>query len=504
MAARQFQLKDPSLLVGKNFINGKWIESESQQRFEVRDPATNAVIGHCPESTVKDAENAIQSAAAALPRWRSRTGRDRARILRRWYELVMENVEDLTTLITSENGKAKADAKGEVAFAASFLEWFAEEAARVYGDIIPHSVPGFRVSVLKEPVGVCGLITPWNFPAAMMARKLGPALAAGCTVVVKTAGETPFTANALLVLGERAGMPNGVINLVTALENTPDIGEALCKSDIVRKISFTGSVRVGKLLMEQSADSLKKLSLELGGNAPFIVFDDADLDVAVSSAITSKFKSSGQTCVCANRIYVQKSIYHDFLQRLKEAVSRFKVGHGFDEEITHGPLVTIAAAERVAGLVQDAVKQGAKVEIGGKRRTDVGPCFFEPTILSNITQDMRVASEEIFGPVAPIFSFETEEDVLRIANDCEVGLASYIFTKDLARATRASEMLHCGMVAINTGVISDAAAPAFESRFGGIKHSGMGREGGKYGIEDYMQTKTIVTGGIDVTHRSHL
>ncbi|KGO54793.1 Aldehyde dehydrogenase, C-terminal [Penicillium expansum] len=497
--ATNIQLKDPSLLVGQNYIDGKWVEAVSGKRFNVTDPASGKLIGSCPESDTRDALRAIESAAAALPAWRSRTGRNRSRLLRRWYELVMENQEDLATLITWENGKAKADAAGEVLFAASFLEWFAEEAARIYGDVIPHTQPSFRVSVLKEPIGVCGLITPWNFPAAMITRKLGPALAAGCTVVVKTAGETPFTANALLKLGERAGIPTGVINSVAALENTPEIGQALCSSNTVRKISFTGSTRVGKLLMQQSSNSLKKLGLELGGNAPFIVFEDADLGLAVDAAIGSKFKSSGQTCVCSNRIFVQESIYPEFIKRLKSAASKFQLGNGFDAKTTHGPLVTPAAAERVAGLVDDAVKRGAKVEIGGKRRSDMGPNFFEPTILTNVSPDMSVVNEEIFGPVAPIFSFKTEDEVVATSNACDVGLASYIFTQDVTRANRVSELLQFGMVAVNTGVISDAASP-----FGGIKHSGMGREGSKYGIDDYLQTKTVVTGNINVVHKSSL
>ncbi|OQE42331.1 hypothetical protein PENCOP_c004G08039 [Penicillium coprophilum] len=474
--ATNIELKDPSLLIGQNYIDGKWVDAASGKRFNVTDPASGKLIGSCPESDTKDAQRAIESAAAALPAWRSRTGRNRSRILRRWYELVMENQEDLATLITWENGKAKPDAATEVLFASSFLEWFAEEAARIYGDVIPHSQPSFRVSVLKEPIGVCGLITPWNFPAAMITRKLGPALAAGCTVVVKTAGETPFTANALLKLGERAGIPSGVINSVTALENTPEIGQALCLSNTVRKISFTGSTRVGRLLMQQSSNSLKKLGLELGGNAPFIVFEDADLSLAVAAAIGSKFKSSGQTCVCSNRIFVQESIYDEFIKMFKSAVSQFQVGNGFDAKTTHGPLVTPAAVERVAGLVNDAVKRGAKVELGGKRRPDLGPNFFEPTILTNVSLDMSVANEEIFGPVAPIFSFKTEDEVVAASNACDFG-----------------------MVAVNTGTVSDASSP-----FGGIKQSGMGREGSKYGIDDYLQTKTVVTGNVNVVHKSLL
>ncbi|KAI5464266.1 Aldehyde/histidinol dehydrogenase [Mariannaea sp. PMI_226] len=499
MAAFTPQLKDKSLLVGLNYINGKWVESVSGKRFDVHDPATGALIGSCPESVAEDAEQAIQAAAQALPGWRSRTGRQRGRILHRLHQLMLENKDDLAALITWENGKARPDAIGEVTFAAGFLEWFSEEAARVYGDVIPHGTPGFRTSVIKEPIGVCGLITPWNFPAAMITRKIGPALAAGCTVVVKSAGETPFSANALAILAERAGVPPGVFNIVSALDNTPEIGVTLCDSPTVKKISFTGSTRIGKLLMRQSSDTLKKLSLELGGNAPFIVFDDADLDLAVEGAIVSKFKSSGQTCVCSNRIYVQKGIYNAFIRKLKEAVTQFQLGHGFDEKVTHGPLVTPGAAERVEGLVKDAVEKGAKVEIGGRRRTDLGPNFFEPTVLSNVNTSMRLVTEEIFGPVAPIFCFDNEDEVLEAANDCDVGLASYIFTQDINRAAQFTETLQFGMVAVNTGVISDSAAP-----FGGVKQSGLGREGSKYGIEDYLQLKTVVTGNVRVVHKSHL
>ncbi|KAJ5728378.1 hypothetical protein N7493_004708 [Penicillium malachiteum] len=493
------KLRDPSLFVNKNYINGQWIDSVSGKSFNVHDPANGNLIGSCPESVDQDAEIAINVAASALPTWRARTGRDRSRILRRWYELVQENKEDLATLITWENGKAGPDAAGEVQFAASFLEWFAEEAPRVYGDVIPHSQPGFRVSVLKEPVGVVGLITPWNFPAAMITRKLGSALAVGCTAVLKTAGETPFTANALLVLAERAGVPKGVINSVSALENTPEIGLALCTSNTVRKISFTGSTRVGKILMNQSSNTLKKLSLELGGNAPFIVFDDADLDLAVAGAIASKFKSSGQTCVCSNRIFVQKGIYNEFVRKLKAIVAGFKVGPGFDSKTTHGPLVTPGAADRVESLIADAVKSGAKIEAGGRRRLDIGQNFIEPTILTNVTPNMRLMQEEIFGPLAPIFPFDTEDEVIDMANNCEVGLASYIFTQNIDRATRVTELLSYGMVALNTGIMADAPAP-----FGGIKHSGLGREGSKYGIEDYLNMKTVVRGNVNVVHRASL
>ncbi|KAG9499582.1 hypothetical protein J7337_008039 [Fusarium musae] len=493
------QLRDPSLFIQKNFINNEWVDSISGKTFNVYDPATGSTIGSCPESTPEDAESAIQAASAALPVWKSATGRDRSRILRQWYELVLGNKDDLATLITLENGKSKADAAGEVLFAASFIEWFAEEAPRIYGDIISHSQSSFRISTLREPIGVCGLITPWNFPAAMIARKLAPALAAGCTSILKPAFETPFTANALLSLLSRTSLPPGVVNSITAHANTPSIGQTLCSSNIVRKISFTGSTRVGKLLMSQCSGTLKKMSLELGGNAPFIVFDDADLDVAVKAAVTSKFKSSGQTCVCSNRIFVQKGVYDEFLRRLREEVGKFKVGSGFDPKTTHGPLISAAAVQRLEGLVSEAVQGGAKVECGGSALKDQGSNFFAPTILSNVNTSMRVVDEEIFGPVAPVFSFDEEEAIVQVANKCDVGLASYIFTQDLNRATRITEQLQFGMVAVNSGVVSDAAAP-----FGGVKHSGLGREGSKYGIDDYLQIKTVVLGNVNVQHRALL
>ncbi|CAG9983200.1 unnamed protein product [Clonostachys byssicola] len=494
------RLKDPSLLIGKNLIGGKWVEALSGQRFDVFDPATSQRIGSCPESGEQDALQAIDAAAKAMPAWRTRTGRERSRVLRRWYELVLENKEDLAKLISWENGKAQADAMGEVQFAASFLEWFAEEAARVYGDVIPHSTPGYRVVVSKEPVGVCGLITPWNFPGAMVTRKLGPALAAGCAVVVKTAGETPFTATAMACLAEKAGVPAGVINIVNALENTPQIGQVLCSSPIIRKISFTGSTRVGRLLMKQSSDTVKKLSLELGGNAPFIVFDDADVDLAVKGVVVAKFKVTGQTCVCANRIYVQSGVYDYFIKKLTAAVSAFKIGSATDSTVTHGPLINAGAAARVSEMVEDAVKKGAQIVVGGKKLPELGPAFYEPTILSgNITQDMRIVQEEIFGPVAAIQKFDIEDSVIDAANDCDVGLASYVYTENLGRAARVSELLHSGMVAVNSGVISDAASP-----FGGIKQSGIGREGSKYGLDDYMQTKTLVVGNLNVVHRASI
>jgi succinate-semialdehyde dehydrogenase/glutarate-semialdehyde dehydrogenase len=445
------------------------------------DPTSGKLIGTAPEFDAADTETAINAAAAALPSFRTKTGRERSKILRKWYDLMMENSEDLAKLITWENGKPLADAKGEVTYAANFFEWFSEEAPRVYGDTIPASVPGNRVVTIKEPVGVAGLITPWNFPAAMITRKIGPALAAGCTVVAKSPGETPFTSLAIAELGHRAGIPKGVVNLITSLKNTPEVGETLTSSPIVKKISFTGSTGVGMLLMKQSASTLKKLSFELGGNAPFIVFDDADLDSAVAGAIASKFRSSGQTCVCANRIFIQSGIYDKFAQALAAQVNKFHVGGGFTEGVTHGPLIHDRAVDKVNKHVRDAEKKGGKVIQGGQKMPELGSCFFQPTVITGMTTDMDLASEETFGPVAGLFKFDTEEEVIKIANSADVGLAGYFFSKDLERVFRVAEALEVGMVGVNTGLISDPAAP-----FGGVKFSGFGREGSKYGIDEYM------------------
>jgi succinate-semialdehyde dehydrogenase/glutarate-semialdehyde dehydrogenase len=445
-----------------------------------------------PEMDSSDTEAAISAAQAAFPAFRKTTGRERARMLRKWYQLMMDNQEDLARLITWENGKPIADARGEVAYAAGFFEWFSEEAPRLSGDTIPSTVPGNRIFTVKEPVGVCGLITPWNFPAAMITRKIGPALAAGCTVVAKSPGETPLTAAAIVELGERAGIPKGVVNIITALDNTPEVGKALCDSDIVRKISFTGSTRVGKLLMNQSSETMKKLSFELGGNAPFIVFDDAHLETAVAGAIASKFRSSGQTCVCANRIYVQKGIYDEFAKAFTEKVKGFKVGYGYDQGVTHGPLIHERAIEKVAAHVKDAESHGGKVLIGGQKLPDLGSNFFQPTVIRDMTSSMALAQEETFGPVAGLFPFDTEADVVKLANASEVGLAGYFFSKDVQRVYRVAEALEVGMVGVNTGLISDAASP-----FGGVKHSGIGREGSRYGIDEYVTIKTVTLGGMD-------
>ncbi|KAF2103074.1 succinic semialdehyde dehydrogenase [Rhizodiscina lignyota] len=485
------ELKDKSLLKSQAYVNGEWVNAKSGQTFEVTDPATGKVIGTMPEFSPEDTEDAIAAAAAALPSFRKMTGRERSRLLRKWHGLMMDNIDDLALLITLENGKPTADAKGEVTYAANFFEWFAEEAPRVYGDTIPASIPGNRVFTLKEPVGVCGLITPWNFPAAMITRKIGPALAAGCTVVAKSPGETPLTAAAIVELAHRAGIPKGVVNVVTALKNTPQVGEAITSSDTVRKVSFTGSTGVGKLLMRQSADTLKKLSFELGGNAPFIVFDDADLDTAVAGAIASKFRSSGQTCVCANRIYIQKGIYDDFANAFVEKVREFKVGAGFEEGVTHGPLIHDRAISKVESHVKDAEAQGGKVLIGGQAMPDLGSNFFQPTVIRDMSNKMKLAHEETFGPVAGLFPFETEAEVVKMANDAEVGLAGYFFSKDLQRCYRVAEAMDVGMVGVNTGLISDPAAP-----FGGVKWSGFGREGSKYGVDEYLITKMVTLGGM--------
>ncbi|KAL4754193.1 hypothetical protein BDW72DRAFT_166932 [Aspergillus terricola var. indicus] len=485
-------LKDKSLFIQKAFVNGEWVDAESGKTFEVHDPATGKLIGTCPEFSASDTEKAIQAASAAFPKFRTTLARERARMLRRWYQLMVDNAEDLATLITWENGKPLADAKGEVNYAASFFEWFSEEAPRTYGDTIPASVPGNRVITVKQPVGVCGLITPWNFPAAMITRKIGPALAAGCTVVTKSPGETPFTANALAELANRAGIPKGVVNIVTAMKNTPEVGEMITTHSDVRKVSFTGSTNVGRLLMKQSSSTIKKVSWELGGNAPFIVFDDVDdLDAAVTGAIASKFRSSGQTCVCANRIYVQKGIYNEFVQKFVEKVKNFKVGAGFEDGVTHGPVIHDRAVDKVDQHVQDAVSKGAKLVAGGQRRSDLGPNFYDLTILTDMTKDMKIASEETFGPVAGLFPFETEKEVVELANKAEVGLAGYFFSGNIKRIFRVAEALEVGMVGVNTGLISDVASP-----FGGVKQSGFGREGSKYGIEEFMTIKSVTFGGM--------
>ena len=487
-AASTLALKDPSLLRQQCYINGKWVDADSSKAIDVINPATGEVLGTVPNLGAAETRRAIEAANAAWPAWRKKTAKERANILRKWFNLMMENQDDLATLMTAEQGKPLAEAKGEIAYGASFVEWFAEEAKRVYGDTIPQHQPDKRIVVIKEPIGVVAAITPWNFPNAMITRKCAPALAAGCPVVIKPATMTPFSATALAELAHRAGIPAGVLNVVTGSASA--IGGEMSSNPIVRKLSFTGSTEIGKLLMQQCASTVKKVSMELGGNAPFIVFDDADLDAAVEGAIASKYRNTGQTCVCANRLLVQDSVYDRFAEKLKAAVGKLKVGDGLKGETQQGPLIDMKAVEKVEEHIADAVKKGAKVIIGGKRHA-LGHSFFEPTILANVTPQMAVAREETFGPVAPLFRFNTEEDAVRLANDTEFGLAAYFFSRDIGRVWRVAEQLESGIVGINTGIISTEVAP-----FGGVKESGIGREGSKYGIEDFLEIKYLCMGGI--------
>jgi succinate-semialdehyde dehydrogenase/glutarate-semialdehyde dehydrogenase len=450
-------LEDHSLFVEAAYIYGKWINADTHAQFEVSNPAHGRTLGRCPECTTSDLQDAVQAAHDAAWAWTSLSGRQRSRILRRAFELMVENKVDMGRIITAENGKSIADAEGEVMMAASYLEWFSEEATRVYGDVVPHSNPDLSLRIHKEPIGVCGLITPWNFPLAMAARKVAAALAAGCTVILKSDGVTPFSSNALAIIMERAGVFPGVFNVLTALKNTPELGLALCKSPKVKKISFTGSTRVGKLLMRQCSGTLKKLSLELGGNAAFIVFDDADLEVAVASALVSKFKVTGQTCVCANRFYVQDGIYERFSKRLVEETRKTRIGDGSSPGVTHGPLTM--GTFKVRSQIADATEHGARILLGGSTMPSHGENFHELTVLGDVTDNMLVMKEETFGPIAALARFTTEEEVVRRANDCEVGLASYVMTQDLARSHRVSQRLETGMVAINTPVISDSSSP---------------------------------------------
>ncbi|KAK2062092.1 succinate-semialdehyde dehydrogenase [Colletotrichum caudatum] len=489
MASGAHQLKDASLLKTSCYVNGQWVSAGSGKVFSVENPSTLAEVGKCPEFDEEDTEASILAAHDAFKTYRKTPARTRARLLRKWYDLMTEHAEDLATIIALENGKPMSDARTEVAYAASFYEWFSEEAPRIYGDTIQASNPSCRLVTLKEPIGVCGLIAPWNFPAAMITRKVGPALAAGCTVVVKAPAEAPLTALALAELAHRAGIPAGVVNVITALDNTVSVGKVLTTHPIIKKVSFTGSTGVGKLLMNQCSTTLKKLSFELGGNAPFIVFEDADLDAALKGLIASKFRLSGQTCVCANRILVHSKVYEKFSQMLVDAVKSFVVGDGFGEKTTHGPLIHGRAVSKVDEHVNDAVSKGARVLLGGKRRTDLGPNFFDLTVLADMKPGMKVCSEETFGPLAALFAFETEEEAIALANDADVGLAGYFFSKDVSRCWRVAEALEVGMVGVNIGAISDPAAP-----FGGVKQSGFGREGSKYGIDEFLVTKMVMTG----------
>ena len=481
-----YNLKRPQLLEERCLIGGQWMDSEA--KIAVRNPATGEVIANVPRFGHAETTRAIEAAAQAMPAWAARTAKDRAAILRRWFDLIIANTEDLAAIMTAEQGKPMAEARGEVAYAASFIEWFAEEGKRAYGDVIPAHDKGMRLLVVKQPIGVTAAITPWNFPAAMITRKAGPALAAGCPMIIKPASATPLTAFALCRLAEEAGIPPGILSCITG--NAGEISDTFCSNPLVRKISFTGSTEIGRDLMANAAQHITKLSLELGGNAPFIVFDDADLDAAVAGAMQSKFRNAGQTCVCANRLYVQDGIHDAFVERLAKAVGGLRMGNGFDEGVTIGPLINEGAVTKIESHIGDALAKGATLVAGG-RRSDLGGSFFEPTIMTGMTSDMLVAKDETFAPLAPIFRFSDEAEVVRMANDTCFGLAAYFFARDLGKVWRVAEALEYGIVGVNTGLISTEVAP-----FGGVKESGLGREGSKYGIEDYLEIKYICMGGI--------
>lgn len=483
------KLRDPLLLRQSCYLDGRWLNATNGASLPVNNPATGAPLGTVPDMGAAEARLAIESAAQAFPAWAARTAKDRASVLRRWFELMLANQEDLAALMTAEQGKPLAEAKGEIVYAASFIEWFAEEAKRIYGDVIPSHQPDKRILVLRQPVGVVAAITPWNFPAAMITRKAAPALAAGCTFVCKPATQTPYSALALAELAERAGVPRGVFNVITG--GATQIGGEMTSNPLVHKLTFTGSTAVGKKLMAQCAGTMKKVSMELGGNAPFIVFDDADLDAAVLGAMTSKYRNTGQTCVCANRLLVQAGVYDEFARKLCAAVDALRVGDGLAGVTDQGPLIDAKAVAKVEEHVADAVSKGAKVARGGKRHA-LGGTFFEPTVLTDVTPSMSVAREETFGPVAPLFRFDTEAQAIAMANDTEFGLAAYLYTRDLGRSWRVSEALEYGIVGLNTGLISTEVAP-----FGGVKESGTGREGSKYGILDYTEIKYLCVGGIN-------
>ncbi|MCB1398547.1 MAG: NAD-dependent succinate-semialdehyde dehydrogenase [Rhodobacteraceae bacterium] len=477
-------LNDPGLLATRAYVAGEWIEADDGTTFPVTNPARGDVICEVPNLGRAETARAIAAAETAMKEWAARTGKERAQILRKWFDLMMENQEDLGRILTAEMGKPLAEAKGEIAYGASFIEWFGEEAKRVYGETIPGHMRDKRITVIKQPIGVVGSITPWNFPNAMITRKCGPALAAGCGFVARPAAETPLSALALAVLGERAGLPKGIFSVITS-KRSSDIGKELCENPAVRKLTFTGSTEVGRILLRQAADQVMKCSMELGGNAPFIVFDDADLDAAVEGAMASKFRNNGQTCVCANRIYVQAGVYDAFAEKLSAAVAKLNVGDGLEEGVTTGPLVNMAAVEKVEEHIEDALSKGARVVTGGKRH-ELGGSFFQPTVVAGVKDDMLVTNEETFGPLAPLFRFETEEEVVAKANATIFGLASYFYARDVGRITRVQEGLEYGIVGVNTGIISTEVAP-----FGGVKQSGLGREGSHHGMEDYLEMKYI-------------
>jgi succinate-semialdehyde dehydrogenase/glutarate-semialdehyde dehydrogenase len=484
----RIRLSDPKLFREQCYVDGAWIGADNGKTIEVTDPASGEVLGTVPSLGVEETRRAIAAAATALPAWRAKTAKERSAVLRRWYELIVEHADDLAILMTREQGKPLAEAKGEVVYGASFVEWFGEEGKRAYGDVIPQTVSSRRILALKQPVGVCAAITPWNFPIAMITRKCAPGLAVGCTMVVKPASFTPYCALALAELAERAGMPKGVFNVVTG--SAKEIGGELCANKTVRKLSFTGSTDTGKLLLKQCADTVKRVSMELGGHAPFIVFDDADIDAAVAGAIACKFRNSGQTCVCTNRIYVQSGVFDSFSRKFSDAVAKLKVGPGVEKDVQVGPLIEPAAVKKARDHVADAVAHGAKIIVGGKEHA-LGGQFFEPTVLAPCNANMKIAHEETFGPVAPLFRFETEDEVIRLANDSDVGLAGYFYARDLGRVFRVAEALEVGLLGVNDGVIANEVAP-----FGGVKESGMGREGSKYGIDEYLEIKYVSLGGI--------
>ena len=488
-AKTKIALADPALFRRQCYVNGHWIDAGSGDTIEVDNPATGEIIGAVPALGAEETREAIEAADAAWPAWRARPAKERANLMRRWFDLVMAHQEDLAVLMTSEQGKPLAESRGEIAYAASFIEWFAEEGKRVYGDVIDHPLPGRRIVVLKQPIGVVASITPWNFPAAMITRKCAPALAAGCPVVIRPASQTPFSALALAELADRAGIPPGVVNVVTGPSGP--MGAELTSNPTVRKLSFTGSTQVGKLLMSQCASTVKKVSLELGGNAPFIVFDDADLDAAVAGAMASKYRNAGQTCVCANRVLVQDGIHDAFAAKMAEAVAALKVGNGLEADTRQGPLIDMRAVEKVEEHIADATAKGAKVAAGGGRHP-LGGRFFQPTLLTGVTPAMAVAREETFGPVAPLFRFSDEDEAIRMANDTEFGLAAYFYSRDIGRVWRVSEGLEYGIVGVNEGIISNEVAP-----FGGVKESGIGREGSRYGMDDFVEIKYLCMGGID-------
>ncbi|MEO0549730.1 MAG: NAD-dependent succinate-semialdehyde dehydrogenase [Pseudomonadota bacterium] len=482
-------LRRPDLVKSDAFVAGQWAQADRGATFDVTNPATGDVIAQVPDMGVDETRRAIQGAEEARHAWATQTGKQRAAILRKLFNLLMENQEDLAQILTAEQGKPLFESRGEIAYAASFIEWFAEEAKRTYGDVIPSHAADKRIIVLKQPIGVCAAITPWNFPMAMITRKVGPALAAGCSIVVKPAEATPLSALALCVLAEEAGLPAGLLSCITS-EKGASVGGELTSNELVRKLSFTGSTRTGALLMQQSAAQIKKVSLELGGNAPFIVFDDADIDAAVTGAIAAKFRNAGQTCVCTNRFYAQSGVYDEFVEKLASATDQLVVGHGKDEGVEIGPLINAQGLEKVETHLQDAVSKGAQLVTGGKR-SNVGALFYTPTVIADADANMLIASEETFGPIAPVFKFETEAEAIASANDTSAGLAAYVYTQNLGRVWRVSEALEYGMVGVNEGVVSTEVAP-----FGGVKESGIGREGSKYGIDEYLELKYMLLGGL--------